>query len=37
MNRIEVQATLHHSKQYIWKKIKEREALELPRDTQESK
>lgn len=26
-----------NTRQYIWKKIKEREALELHRDTQESK
>lgn len=28
---------LGSTRQYIWKKIKEREALELHRDTQESK
>ena len=28
---------LDSTRQYIWKKIKEREALELHRDTQESK
>ena len=28
---------IDNTKQYIWKKIKEREALELHRDTQESK
>lgn len=28
---------LGSTRQYIWKKIKEREALELYRDTQESK
>lgn len=28
---------IDNTKQYIWKKIKERESLELHRDTQESK
>ena len=28
---------LNNTRYYIWKKIKEREALELHRDTQESK
>ena len=28
---------IDNTRQYIWKKIKEREALELHRDTQESK
>lgn len=27
---------LSSTREYIWKKIKEREALEIPRDTQES-
>lgn len=28
---------IDNTRQYIWKKIREREVLEIPRDTQESK